>query len=88
MQMNYQDKYQNQTSDNRRYGKSQKITKEQFLPNTYPKELMYSMMNEFGSIIKNKQYKKSEANKIRTSIKRARRLGFFPFCSAHYFKMK
>jgi hypothetical protein len=78
MQMNYQDKYQNQTSDNRRYGK----------PNTYPKELMYSMMNEFGSIIKNKQYKKSEANKIRTSIKRARRLGFFPFCSAHYFKMK
>jgi hypothetical protein len=64
------------------------ITKEQFYPNTYPKELMYSMMNEFGSLIRNTQYKKSECRNIAKTIKRARTLAFFPYCSAHFFKMK
>lgn len=61
------------------------IKKEQFYPNVYPKDLMYSMVNEFGSIIRNKQYKKNQSKKINKSIKRARLAGFFPFCSRHYF---
>jgi hypothetical protein len=68
--------------------KTKKITKEQFYPNTYPKDLMYSMMNEFGSVIRNKQYSKSESNSIRKAIKRGRLVGFLPFCSRHYFDIQ
>ena len=46
---------------------------------------MYSMMNEFGSIIRNKQYTKNQSKKINKRIKRARLEGLFPFCSRHYF---
>jgi len=86
--MNYHDKNEKKNLDTRKNSQIKEIKKEQFYPNTYPKELMYVMMNEFGSIIRNNQYSKSESNKVAKKIKKARLAGFFPFCSAHYFKMK
>lgn len=75
--------------DNREKPKIKKeITKEQFYPNTYPKELMYGMMSEFGSIVRNKQHSKSKNNSIRKAIKRGRLAGFLPFCSRHYYGIK
>jgi hypothetical protein len=76
------------SSYNEKNNKEVKLTtikKEQFYPNTYPKDLMYSMLNEFGSIIRNKQYTKNQSKKINKRIKRARLEGLFPFCSRHYF---
>lgn len=64
------------------------INKKLFHTSSYPKELMYSMIDEFGSLIRNTSYKKHECKKINLIIKRARLLGFFPFCSAHYFRVK
>jgi len=86
--MNYYDKNDKGNFDLKKSSPTKEIKKEQFYPNTYPKELMYVMMNEFGSIIRNTQYSKSESTKIAKKIKKARLVGFFPFCSAHYFKMK
>lgn len=80
---NYYDK---QNVDNQ-LKKKKPIKKEQFYPNTYPKELMYSMINEFGTMIRNKQYTKYQSNKINKSIKRARFLALWPFCSKHFFKI-
>jgi hypothetical protein len=68
--------------------KIKKTTKEQFYPNIYPKDLMYSMMNEFGSLIRNKQYSKSESNAIRKAVKRGQLAGFLPFCPRHYFDIQ
>jgi hypothetical protein len=71
--------------------KSKKIIKEQFYPNTFPKDMISSKINEHGSIIKKEkrlQDSKARENKIRKSIIRGRLIGIFPFCSAHYYDSK
>lgn len=65
--------------------KAAPLTKQQFYPNVYAKECLYSMLNECGSMIRNTQYKKSECRKINKTIKRARYLAFFPYSSSHYY---
>lgn len=62
--------------------------KEIFTPNHYQKDLIYNLINDFGSLIRNKQYSKNQSKKIQKQAKRLRFLGVLPFCSKHFFRIK